>query len=288
MKTTTSFTGVRAKDNLPSWQNNSVFSQLRKSLSIFFGLPSLAASPLMFFVSFVFDLEKHTKDNNDPAGPSRLDNNFFENILEQHGKASIAELAKAVLPRAVLCFCIWVPIGFSVTFINTPKSVLLLSLLFFCAWLWVGKGFFRQLQRLLGHEWWLDITLEGPTLGHTGSEKDIHVGRSRIDEMLFIWGEPRTYWETRLQEPAAMAILQALAASGEKISLTGDQIARCAPPMREQVQHWLQHLQANPPTPQDWKDSSFDFSVHAKDKATAASHPGSPIAVPSLIDEDDQ
>ena len=30
--------------------------------------------------------------------------------------------------------------------------------------------------------------------------------------------------------------------------------------MKPQVEKWYRHLQANPPTPQDWKDGGFDFS----------------------------
>ena len=116
---------------------------------------------------------------------------------------------------------------------------------------------------------------------------DIQVGHKKIDDYLLIYGEPRSWWEKRLKEPQARSVLTRLQSQGDTCSLTSSEIEVCPDALKPQVEQWRLTLHKNPPPPQDWKDSGFDFSTPAKDKATAASHPGSPIAVPSLTSEDE-
>ena len=57
-------------------------------------------------------------------------------------------------------------------------------------------------------EWWLRVSLEGMI----PSERDIQVGNKNIDDYLQIFGEPRTWWEQRLQEPEGRSFWRVAAA----------------------------------------------------------------------------
>ena len=154
---------------------------------------------------------------------------------------------------------------------------------FYVGWLLVGKILMPDMRQAAETEWWLRVSLEGMI----PSERDIQVGNKNIDDYLQIFGEPRTWWEQRLQEPEGRSFLARCRSQGDVFAMTAQKISICAEAHKEQAEKWREALNNNPPTPQDWKDSGFDFSNSAQDKAAAASHPGSPIAVPSLIDRDD-
>ena len=164
-----------------------------------------------------------------------------------------------------------------------PYDFYVLPGLFGLGWLLNASISYRALKRSADEEWWLDIKLEGVV----PSEHDIQVGHKNIDDFLLIFGEPRAWWEDRIQEPQARSFLARLRSQGDIFAMTASQIAHCADVHKEQAERWREALNDNPPSAQDWKNSGFDFSIPAQDKATAASHPGAPIAIPSLFDEKD-
>ena len=152
----------------------------------------------------------------------------------------------------------------------------------FCiGWLLNAKPALGLLFRAANQEWWLDIKLEGMVPKYD----DIKVNKKGIDDFLQIYGEPRTWLAQRLRETESLSLLSLIKSKGASCSFTAKEITYC-PRDEKAVRQWHHYLKTNPPTPQDWKDSGFDFSTPAKDKATAVSHPGSPIAVPSLTKED--
>ncbi|MBL91431.1 MAG: hypothetical protein CMH56_06405 [Myxococcales bacterium] len=59
----------------------------------------------------------------------------------------------------------------------------------------------------------------------------------------------------------------------------------CDPQIESAVKEWHEHLKGHPPSLQDWKDSGYRFTTSADETAQASAHPGSPIAIPSLVDE---
>ena len=118
------------------------------------------------------------------------------------------------------------------------------------------------------------------------SERDIQVGNKNIDDYLQIFGNRARGGNNASKNPKA-DLLARCRSQGDVFAMTAQKISICAEAHKEQAEKWREALNSNPPTPQDWKDSGFDFSNSAQDKAAAASHPGSPIAVPSLIDRDD-
>ena len=46
--------------------------------------------------------------------------------------------------------------------------------------------------------------------------------------------------------------------------MTAQKISICAEAHKEQAEKWREALNNNPPTPQDWKDSGFDFRTLPK------------------------
>jgi hypothetical protein len=158
----------------------------------------------------------------------------------------------------------------------------ILPTLFCVGWLLNAKPALAHIFRAVNQEWWLDIQLEGMFPDYD----DIKVDKKGLDDFLKIYGEPKTWLEQRFADPESLALLSRLKSNGTSCTLTAKELVYYPPDLRKQVWQWQQHLNKHPPTPQDWKDSGFDFSTPAKDKATAASHPGSPIAVPSLTGED--
>ena len=159
----------------------------------------------------------------------------------------------------------------------------ILPTVFCVGWLLNAKPALGLILRAANQEWWLDIQLEGMFPKYD----DIKVGKKSLDDFLKIYGEPKTWLEQRFRDPESLALLSRLKSNGASCTLTATEIAYCPPDLRKPIWQWHQHLNKHPPTPQDWKDSGFDFSIPAKDKVTAASHPGSPIAVPSLTGEDE-
>ena len=135
-----------------------------------------------------------------------------------------------------------------------------------------------DLRQAAETEWWLRVSLEGMI----PSERDIQVGNKNIDDYLQIFGEPRTWWEQRLQEPEGRSFLARCRSQGDAFAMTSQKVSLCAASYKEQAEKWREALNSNPPTPQDWKDSGFDFSTSAQDKAAATSQRGAPIAVPSI------
>ena len=153
----------------------------------------------------------------------------------------------------------------------------------FCiGWLLNAKPALGLLFRAANQEWWLDIKLEGMVPKYD----DIKVNKKGIDDFLQTYGEPRTWLTQRVRETESLSLLSLIKSKGASCSFTAKEITYCPPELEKAVRRWHHYLKTNPPTPQDWKDSGFDFSTPAKDKATAVSHPGSPIAVPSLTKED--
>ena len=67
------------------------------------------------------------------------------------------------------------------------------------------------------------------------------------------------------------------------IALWENGIEDCPRDVKPQVEKWYRHLQASPPTPQDWKDSGFDFSD--KDNLHGTSPPGAPVAISAIVEE---
>ena len=174
---------------------------------------------------------------------------------------------------------------------NADKIEILLleewPLLYFFQFLWFFLLFANQkmLKRVEG-EWWIDIRRES----NTPTPDDLQVGKKEIDDALFIYGEPHTWWEQRIKEPQALAVLHNLLNHQDGIcSITGtDGLIQIKPPfLHNVISEWMHALSQNPPTPKDWKDSAADFSVPAIKKIATASQSGSPIAVPSLTGEDE-
>ncbi len=158
---------------------------------------------------------------------------------------------------------------------------------FGASWLFILLKLANQilLKRVEG-EWWIDIRREG----NIPTPDDLKVGNEKIDYTLFIYGEPRTWWERRIKEPQALDLLDSLTMHANGIcSLSGaDGPVEVKPQfLQTEVTKWQHALRQNPPTPKDWKDSAADFSVPAHKKMATASQSGSPIAVPSLTGEDE-
>ena len=140
----------------------------------------------------------------------------------------------------------------------------------------------KMLKRVEG-EWWIDIRREG----NTPTPDDLQVGKKEIDDALFIYGEPHTWWKQRIKEPQARAVLAQIKMQNSICTVTGSQIELKPETLYPKVRQWQYALNKNPPTPKDWKDSAADFSVPAHKKIATASQSGSPIAVPSLTGEDE-
>ncbi len=156
--------------------------------------------------------------------------------------------------------------------------------LFFLSWCLNARNALHRLQWILQKAWWINITLEGKYAPSTGSSRDIHVNRKSIDRTLFIWGEPRKWWEYRLRDPESIAILRILKKQRLGLSATLNNIS-CDPQIESAAKEWRQHLERFPPTLQDWKDSGYRFTTSAHETIQASSRAGSPIAVPSLGEE---
>ncbi len=163
--------------------------------------------------------------------------------------------------------------------LSSPYGFYLLPIFFGIAWMFNGLLVYQNLQRTIHQEWWIDIKLEGIVV----TLDDMQVGNKNIDDFLQIYGEPRTWWEQRIKEPQARAFLARLRSQGDACAITGSQIEHCAAPHREQAERWRNMLNENPPTPQDWKDSGFDFSD--KDNLHGTSPPGAPVAISAIVEE---
>jgi len=155
---------------------------------------------------------------------------------------------------------------------------------FGASWLFILLKLANQmlLKRVEG-EWWIDIRREGST----PTPDDLQVGKKEIDDALFIYGEPHTWWKQRIKEPQTRAILAQIKKQNSICTVTGGQIELKPETLYPKVRQWQSALNKNPPTPKDWKDSEADFSVPAIKKIATASQSGSPIAVPSLTGEDE-
>jgi len=188
-------------------------------------------------------------------------------------------------------FCIWLTfflgLMFGSFFFLGGGSPYFLLFLFVFGWSFKFKSlllYFESIEKKSVKEWWIDIRREG----NTPTPDDLQVGKKEIDDALFIYGEPHTWWEQRIKEPQALAVLHNLLNHQDGIcSITGtDGLIQIKPPfLHNVISEWMHALSQNPPTPKDWKDSAADFSVPAIKKIATASQSGSPIAVPVLIDE---
>ena len=139
----------------------------------------------------------------------------------------------------------------------------------------------KKVRKRLQKEWWLTVQAEGESAPAASLLEKVPTSEGRF----IVHGEPRTWWQERLKEPKAKAVLAQMkhqnvgcCMTNSRIELTGQGVPHY------KVKQWQILLNESPPTASDWKNSQAGFFLPAKDKTGLAAQSGAPVLVSPLRD----